>query len=203
MKNPYTGGDVKSLTKADIPDGVLMGNLLVFDRDLGREAREEAYYVRKGKPATVHSMIKRIWIYHSSLDHSIFFENDLPRDEQMTAVYCRQALDALESFQQKIGSSPVDFDDEYKRGDVNVRYVNPITKEQVKSSEKLSAGDYYYKKIGDEGYMLIGWGRERPVFFACTDDAASAEFYKQWPGLEDKEKISPIKPKKAPGQIEA
>jgi hypothetical protein len=183
MTNPYTGEDVISLTPEDFPDGDHAGNIYLTDRDEGHEAHIEAYYVRNGTPPMVHSMLKRIYLYTSSIDHAYFFENDLPRDEQMTAVYCRQAVDALESIQQKIGKSPDDFEDMYIRGDVNVHYVNPVTGELAVSSEELSAGDFSYKKIGDEGYMLIGWGRERPVFFATTDDAESDAFYAEWPEL--------------------
>jgi hypothetical protein len=183
MSNPYTGGPVVSLEPEDVPDGDLAGNILALARDEGRESRLEAYYVRQGPPPTVHSMVKRIYIYTSSIDHAYLFENDLPRDEQFTAVYCRQAIDALESFQQKIGESPADFEDMYQRGDVNVHYINPVTGELAVSSEELSAGDFMYRKVGDEGYTLIGWGREQPVFFASTDDAESEEFYRQWPEL--------------------
>jgi hypothetical protein len=183
MTNPYTGGEVKSLTREDIPDGNLAGNYYVSSADETREADIIAYYVRIANPPMVHSMIKRIYLYTSSVDHK-YFENDLPRDEQMTAVYCMQAVDAFESLQQKIGKSPENFDEMYEKGDVNVHYINPVTKALAVSSGTLSAGDFYYKKIGDEGYELIGWGRERPVFFACTDDDASAAFYAQWPQLK-------------------
>jgi len=183
MTNPYTGGEVVSLVPEDYPNGHLAGNILVADRDEGNETHAEAYYVRKDREPMVHSMIKRIYLYTSSVDHAYLFENELPRDEQFTAVYCMQAIDALESFQQKIGESPASFEDMYVRGDVNVHYYNPVTDELAVSSEELSAGDFYYRKIGDEGYELVGWGRERPVFFATTDEATETAFYGRWPGL--------------------
>jgi hypothetical protein len=185
MANPYTCSEVVSLERKDFPDGVLMGNIFVASRDEGHEVHEQAFFVRKNPVAVVRSMVKRIYLYTSSLDRSLFEQEGIQKDEQMTAVYCRQSLDALESFQQKIGSSPRDFEDMFRRGDVNVHYVNPITGNKARSRESLSAGDFYYRKIGDEGYMVIGWGRERPVFFACTDDAESKAFYERWPGLEE------------------
>ena len=186
MANPYTCGEVVSLERKDLPDGNLMGNIFVASRDGGREAHEQAYYVRKGPPAVVRSMVKRIYIYHSSIDRMLFDQKDIPRDEQMVAVYCRQAMDALEGFQQKCGGSPIDFEDMFRRGDVNVHYVNPVTGNKARSRDRLSAGDFYYRKIDDEGYLLVGWGRKRPVFIACTDDTVSKEFFKSWPGLEEK-----------------
>jgi hypothetical protein len=183
MANPYTGGDVLSLTREDYPDGDLAGNIFVHDRDEGRETHVEVWYFRYNDPGTLHSMVKRIWIYDSEPDREYLFGNDLPRDEQFTAVYCRQAIDALESFQQKVGESPESFDDMYQRGDVNVHYINPVTGELAVSSEELSAGDFMYRKVCDEGYTLIGWGRERPVFFATTDPEEELRFYAQYPEL--------------------
>ena len=183
MSNPYTGGEVRSLTRADFPDGDLAGNIFVADRDEGREAHIQAFYVRNTNPPTVRSMIKRVYLYQSEVDHRYMFENDLPRDEQMVVAYCLQAIDALESFRQKVGESPKDFEDMYVRGDVNVHYINPITGELVVSSQELSAGNYFYRKIGDEGYLLIGWGRTRPVFFATTDESEEEKFYQTWPEL--------------------
>jgi hypothetical protein len=183
MTNPYTGGEVLSLEPEDYPNGHLAGNMLIADRDEGKETHIEAYYVRKDREPMVHSMIKRIYLYTSSVDHAYLFENDLPRDEQFTAVYCMQAIDALESFQQKIGKSPDSFEDMYTRGDVNVHYINPVTGDLAVSTEDISAGDFFYGKIGDEGYELVGWGRDRPVFFATTDEATETAFYLKWPQL--------------------
>jgi hypothetical protein len=185
MVNPYSGAEVKSLGPDDYPDGDLAGNIYIKDRDESREAHEEIWYVRPNDQTILHSMVKRIYLYTSSLDHQLFFDNDLPRDEQFVAVYCRQAVDALESFQQKIGTSPDNFEDMYNRGDVNVHYINPITGELAVSSEELSVGNFFYKKEKDNGYTLIGWGRTRPVFFASTDEDASNAFYQIWPGLAD------------------
>jgi len=185
MANPYSGGEVVSLERKDFPDGVLMGNIFVASRDEGHEVHIQAYYVRKNPVPVVRSMVKRIYLYTSSIDRSLFEQEGIQKDEQMTAVYCRQSMDALESFQQKVGESPQDFEDMYTRGDVNVHYINPITGKKAVSSETLSPGDFNYRKIGAEGYIVIGWGRERPVFFACTDDAATQTFYENWPGLEE------------------
>ena len=185
MANPYTGSDVLSLVNEDFPDGDLVGNVLVTNnRNDGREAHLEAWFLRIDEEAVVQrSMVTRIALYQSELDHALFFENELPRDEQLTAIYCAQAVDAIESFQQKIGESPENFEDMYTRGDVNVHYINPITGELVESSEELSPGDYYYEKLGEEDFILIGWGRERPVFFGTTSTEAEEQFALDWPGL--------------------
>jgi len=190
MTNPYTGGEVESLTVEDYPDGDLIGNILVSNKlNNGREARVETWFLRpQGRHTLIsRSMVKRIALYESEIDHGYFFENDLPRDEQFTAIYCSQAMDALESFAQKKGRSPDDFEDMYDNGDVNVHYVNPVTGELAVSSEELSPGDFCYRKIGDDGYTMIGWGRERPVFFATTDADEEMNFYAQWPELVPKE----------------
>jgi len=185
MANPYTGGEVKSLGPSDYPDGDLAGNIWVSARDEGREAHIEAWYVRRDdrRGLVVRSMVKRIYIYQSEIDYDYFFGNDLPRDEQMVAVYCSQAIDAIDSFVQKKGGTPEDFDDMYENGDVNVHYINPVTGELVTSAPDLSAGNFYYEKIGEEGFELIGWGRERPVFYGCTDEEAASRFYMAWPEL--------------------
>jgi len=185
MTNPYTSGDVLSLVNEDFPDGDLVGNVLVTNnRNDGREAHLEAWFLRIDEDNVVErSMVKRIALYQSELDHALFFENELPRDEQLTAVYCAQAVDAIESFQQKMGESPENFDDMYARGDVNVHYINPITGELVESIEEMSPGDYYYEKLGEEDFILIGWGRERPVFFGTTSTEAEEQFALDWPGL--------------------
>ena len=190
MVNPYTQGEVLSLTDDDYPDGDLAGNVyLSSPRENGEEAHLEAWYLRRDDQEVIvqRSMVKRIFIYFSSVDYNYLFGNDLPCDEQFTAVYCRQVIDALESFEQRNGRSPDDFDDMYENGDVNVHYINPIMGEVVVSSEELSPGNYYYEKIGDDGFCFIGWGRERPVFFACTDEEAALEFYLEWPELIDED----------------
>lgn len=187
MVNPYTGGPVISLKPKDIPDGDIAGNFYVAPRDNGREAHVSSYFYRWVPKVHLRSMVKRIYLYQSSIDYALFFENDLPRDEQMTAVYCRQVIDALESFQQKKGYSPQDFVEMYEKGDVNVKYFNPVTNELAVNTCELSAGNYFYEKIGPEGFILIGWGRKQPVFFATTDDKAEADFYAKWPELKPKE----------------
>ncbi len=186
MANPYTDGDVLSLTSDDYPDGDLEGNILVSNRlNNGREVRIEAWFLRRNADGIIHirSMVKRISLYESEIDRLYFFDNDLPREEQFVAIYCRQAIDAFESFEQRNGRSAEDFGDMYENGDVNVRYINPITGEIAVSSGELSAGDFYYEKIGEDGFYFIGWGRERPVFFASTDEDATLEFYLEWPEL--------------------
>jgi hypothetical protein len=186
MTNPYTGGEVKNLTEADYPDGDTAGNLwLSSPQENGEETHLEAWFLRKEDDGTimVRSMVKRIFIYQSEVDYNYFFNNDLPRDEQFVAVYCSQAIDAFESFEQRQGRSAENFDDMYENGDVNVHYINPITGVLTVSSEGLSPGDFYYEKIGEDGYYFIGWGRERPVFFACTDEDRAVEFYLEWPEL--------------------
>lgn len=181
MTNPYYESGVVDLTEEDIPDGHLAGNIFMRVESGGYIVFIEAYYVRSnGEYPTVHSMIKQITLYQSEIDHAYLFEQDIPRDEQFTAVYCRQAVDAIESFLQRKGRSPDDFIDMYDHGDVNVRYFNPVTGEMAVSSEEMSAGDFYYKKVGDETYTLIGWGREEPVFFATTDESEEIWFYETY-----------------------
>ena len=190
MTNPYTGGEVVSLTESDYPDGDVVGNLwLSSPRENGEETHLEAWFLRRveREVITVRSMVKRIYIYHSEVDYNYLFGNELPRDEQFVAVYCRQAIDAFESFEQRNGRSADDFKDMYENGDVNVHYVNPITGELAVSSKELSAGDFYYEKIGVDGFYFVGWGRDRPVFFACTDEDRAMEFYLEWPELIDEE----------------
>ncbi|MCX6646002.1 MAG: hypothetical protein NTY09_06560 [bacterium] len=189
MTNPYTGGDVISLSEADFPDGDLEGNLFLSSpRENGEETHLEAWFLRnEDGTIMVRSMVKRIYIYHSEIDYNYFFNNDLPRDEQFVAVYCRQAIDAFDSFMQRNGRSAENFDDMYENGDVNVHYINPITGELAVPSEEISPGDFYYEKIDEDGFCFIGWGRERPVFFACTDEQKSAEFYLAWPELVEQE----------------
>jgi hypothetical protein len=70
---------------------------------------------------------------------------------------------------------------------VNVHYYNPVTGNLVASSEELSAGNYMYRKVGEKGYTLIGWGREEPVFFATTDDTEEMNFYAEWVDLTPEE----------------
>ena len=137
MTNPYMGGDVLSLEPEDYPDGDLAGNLLVSSGDDGYEVHLEAWYVRRDDSGElqVHSMVKRISLYQSEIDYEYFFDNDLPRDEQFVAVYCRQAIDAIDSFVQRNGRSPDSFDDMYWNGDVNVSYVNPVTGSQAVSAD--------------------------------------------------------------------
>jgi hypothetical protein len=190
MVNPYTGGEVKSLVPEDYPDGDLAGNVLVSNRrNAGREAHVEAWFLRREEDNTliIRSMVVRIALYESEVDWDYFFANELPRDEQFVAVYCTQATDAIDSFIQRNGSTPEDFVDMYDNGDVNVHYFNPITGELVVDSETLSAGNYHYEKIGEDGYVIIGWGREEPVFFATTDDDAEAAFYAEYPELMPEE----------------
>ncbi len=192
MTNPYTGGEVVSLTREDYPDGDLAGNVLVAEREQYEELHIEAWFIRPGDTANVRSMVKRISLYQSEVDREYFFGNELPRDEQMVTVYCRQAIDAIESFIQRNGRSPEHFDDMYANGDVNVHYINPISGELAVSSEELSEGDFLYRKMGEEGFTLIGWGREQPVFFATTEDSEETAFYDTYPELaEDPEDSEP------------
>lgn len=193
MTNPYTGGEVESLTLDDYPDGDLAGNILIVSHEEGRESNIEAWFVRRDpddRKLYIRSMVKGIWIYQSEIDYDYFFENDNPRDEQMVAVYCRQAIDAIESYIQKIGETPEDFDEMYEKGDVNVHYINPITDELAESVDDVSPGDFFYEKVGRDGFTLIGWGRDEPVFFATTDEETEVEFYHEWPDEEDSDEDS-------------
>jgi hypothetical protein len=189
MTNPYTNGEVVSLTMEDYPDGDVAGNILVRSQQDGNEAHVEAWYIRSDEPHVyyVRSMIQGIWLYQSEIDYDYFFNNDNPRDEQMVAVYCSQALDAIDSYVQKIGETPGDFLQMYENGDVNVLYINPITNELAESVDDVSPGDFFYEKIGEDGYVLIGWGREQPVFFSTTDQETEDEFYLEWPELNPDE----------------
>ena len=185
MTNPYTSGDVLSLTREDVPDGDLAGNVLMYSADEGREVHVETWMVRndEGYGLYTRSMIKRIYIFSNEITYNYIFENELSRDEQLTAVYCVQAMDAIESFAQRNGVSPVDFADMYENGDVNVHYINPFTGMLAISSETLSPGDYFYEKFGDEGYTIMGWGNAEPVFFATTEESEEVLFYEKYPSL--------------------
>ena len=183
MTNPYTGGEIFSLTLEDYPDGDLAGNIFVLDRKEGTEAHLEIWFIRPGDTSIVRSMVKVIYIYQSEPDRAYLFQEDLPRDEQFVAVYCRQSIDALESFEQRNGRTPEDFDDMYENGDVNVHYINPINNELAVSTGESSPGDFMYRKIGEEGFTIIGWGRERPVFFATTETSEEEWFYSLYPEL--------------------
>jgi hypothetical protein len=184
MTNPYTEGEVISLTKDDVPDGPLAGNILIYSADEGNEVHVETWPIRRDEDILyTRSMIKRIYIFQSSVEYEYIFENDFTREEQLTAVYCSQSISALESFQQRNGHSPEDFADLYDNGDVNVHYINPMTGELAVNSEELSPGDYFFRKVGDEGFTVIGWGVEEPVFFATTDDSEEEWFYGLWSGL--------------------
>ncbi len=197
MLNPYTSGEVKSLSPEDYPDGDLAGNILVTNNlNEGREVRIEAWFLRveDGDTVMIRSMVKRITLYQSEIDYNYFFDNDLPRDEQLVAIYCRQAIDAIESFMQRNPESPLDFFDMYENGDVNVQYYNPMTDICAVSRDDLSPGDFFYEKIGEDGYTLIGWGREAPVFFATTDEEVEKAFYARWgdelsDGAEEEEQV--------------
>jgi len=182
MTNPYTNGPVEALTQADIPDGNLIGNIGISTHDDGNAVWIEAWYLRRDEGGTMfsRSMEKRIFLFSSEVDYAYFFENDLTREEQVTAIYCRQAVDAIESFLQRNGRSPDNFIDMYDNGDVNTRYVNPMTDSLATSTEDLSPGDFLYRKIGEDGYTLIGWGYSEPVFFATTDDVEEMHFYVEW-----------------------
>ncbi len=182
MTNPYTGGPVVALYPSDIPDGALIGNFQISTHEEGSEVWVDAWYLRRDSQGDMfsRSMQKRIALYSSSVDYEYFFENDLTREEQFVAVYCRHAIDAIESFQQRNGRSPDHFIDMYDNGDVNTRYINPITDSLATSTEDLSPGDFLYRKIGEDGYTLIGWGLEEPVFFATTDEIEEMHFYVEW-----------------------
>lgn len=185
MTNPYTGGEVLALVRTDNPEGDILGNVGMSIHDDGREVRVETWFLRRDDTDTMYqrSMLKRMSVRVNTVDRGYFFENENPRDEQMVAVYCKQAIDAIESFIQRNGRTPEDFVDMYNNGDVNVHYINPVTGELMMPSDDLSAGDYTYRKIGEEGYTLIGWGREEPVFFATTDENEELAFYVEWPQL--------------------
>jgi len=188
MVNPYTGDDVMSLVEEDYPDGDLIGNVWVSSRDNGHEAHVEVWYLRPddGGAIYIRSMVKRMYLFESEPEYEYMFGNDLPREEQMVTVYCRQAVDALASFKQRNGRLPDDFTDMYENGDVNVHYINPLTGEPAAASEDISPGDFWYERLeGEEedGYTLIGWGSEFPVFFGTTDEAVEMAFYLEWPQL--------------------
>jgi len=182
MDNPYTDGGVISLIPEDFPDGDLAGNILVSNnRNNGRESHLEAWFLRIDDETIMQrSMVKRIALFESEVEYALFFENELPRDEQLVTIYCTQAIDAIESFQQRNPEAPENFIDMWDNGDVNVHYINPITSELAVSNEELSPGNFFYEKLGPEEFTLIGWGRERPVFFATTSDEVEEEFYATW-----------------------
>jgi hypothetical protein len=167
----------------------LIGNIQISTHAEGMEVWVDAWYLRRDSQDDMfsRSMQKRISLYTSSVDYEYFFENDLTREEQFTAVYCSQAIDAIESFMQRNGRSPDHFIDMYDNGDVNTRYVNPVTDSLATSTGDLSPGDFLYRKIGEDGYTLIGWGFEEPVFFATTDEIEEMHFYVEWAEMVEDE----------------
>jgi hypothetical protein len=123
-------------------------------------------------------MTKSIWPYTHEELHNWVFADDVTREEQLVRVYCLQFEDALESYVQRFGHLPDSYED-LAKGDYNVAYINPITGSVVKNSNVLSPGDFWYEKIDDELFSIVGWGYEEPVYY-MSNDRSREEF--EWEG---------------------
>jgi hypothetical protein len=175
-ENPYTGEPVMQTDKKN------PGDLSWELDDEDPLISTSAYYIDWNDNRMVRWMTKSIWIYTQEELKEWIFEDGAPREEQLVRVYCLQLEDALETYKQRFGTYPDTYED-LTAGDVNVTYINPITSELVKPSKELSQGDFWYKKIDDRHFAIVGWGYDEPVYFVSNDRTIN-EF--EWEGEEIK-----------------
>ena len=160
--NPYTGKPVKQTTTKEI------GDIAWEVMDNGDYIGTTTYYVPWNYPDDTRWMRKDIWPYTQQELKKWVFADDVTREEQLVRVYCLQFEDALESYEIRFGSMPDSYED-LAKGDVNVAYINPITGKIVKNSPDLSPGDFWYEKIDEKHFAIVGWGLTAPVYFMSND----------------------------------
>ena len=140
-------------------------------------AEFEAYFVNPNKPTMLRSLNTAAVKHTQEEMKKMVFGDDASRPEQLTRVYLLQLNDAIESFEQKIGRIPESLEEMAAIGDVNVFYINPFTKAPVKNTDKLSPGDYMYRRFkaddssGEYFYEVVGWGEKEPVYYFSTDES--------------------------------
>jgi hypothetical protein len=160
--NPYTGEPVQQThdkTPGDISWQIAEDDPYIVT---------SAFYTDLRDSTVTRWMTKTIWIYTHEELRKWVFGDDAPREEKLVRVYCLQFEDAIESFRQRFGRLP-ETHEELAEGDVNVAYINPITAEVVKNSEQLSPGDFWYRKLDDDHFAIVGWGNDEPVYFLSND----------------------------------
>ncbi|MCD6218376.1 hypothetical protein J7L05_11050 [bacterium] len=111
-----------------------------------------AYFINPNKPDKIRSLNSVVVIFTHEALHEMVFGDDASREEQLTRIYLLQLNDAIDSFEQRYGEIPESLEIMAEKGDVNVNYINPFTKKPVKNTDKLSPGDYMYRKFtkGDD-----------------------------------------------------
>lgn len=111
-----------------------------------------AYFINPNKPDRMRSLNTVIVIFTHEALHEMVFGDDASREEQLTRIYLIQLNDAIDSYEQRYGEIPESLEIMAEKGDVNVNYINPFTKKLVKNTDKLSPGDYMYRKFrkGDD-----------------------------------------------------
>ncbi len=171
--NPYTGNPVQQTDSRN--PGDISWEILPEDETF---VRTSAFYVDFKDPKIVHWMTKTIMQYTHEEMHNWVFDDELPREEIQVRIYCIQFEDALESFEMRFGRLPESFE-ELAKGDINVAYINPITGEAVKSTGELSPGDFWYQRLDDDRYAIVGWGYKEPIYF-MSNDRSYEEF--EWEG---------------------
>lgn len=175
-ENPYTGEPVHQT------DNQHPGDVSWELDDEDPIITTSAYFIDWNDTTMVRWMTKSIWIYTHEELHKWVFEDGALREEQLVRVYCLQLEDALETYKQRFGKYPGTYE-ELAKGDVNVAYINPMTSERVVNSNDISPGDFWYRKIDDNHYAIVGWGFKEPVYF-FSNDRTMSEF--NWEGEEIK-----------------
>ena len=143
LKNPYSDKDVYlgAINDKPYPAGLYYSK---FDELSGEFA---AFFINPNKPSKLRSLKSRVTIFTHEALKEMVFGDDASREEQLTKIYLIQLNDAIDSFEQRYGRLPKSLDEMSEIGDVNVSYINPFTKKPVKNTDKLSAGDYMYRKF--------------------------------------------------------
>lgn len=210
MDNPYSNDPVHlgKIGEKPVPGG------LYYQKDNDTTAQFSCHFVDPNAPEKMRWLQKSIVMFtHKELKKAVFGDK-ASRNEKLTRVYLLQMGDALDSFEQRYGRFPATWDEMSKIGDVNVKYLNPMTGKVVVQTDKFSPGDFLYRtytkqvtrkvpyakpdgsrgytdQIEDERYYeLVGWGETEPVYY-YSDDPEKENF--EWTGETGKAKIKSVR----------
>jgi hypothetical protein len=210
MGNPYSKDPVHLGTIGETP----IPGALYYKKESKTAAQFVCHFIDPNAPDRTRWLQRRIVMFtHQELKKAVFGDN-ASRNEKLTRVYLLQMGDALDSFEQRYGKFPASWAEMSKIGDVNVKYLNPMTGKLVKQTDKFSPGDFLYrtyakgetrkvpykKPDGTRGYTeqlceeyyyeLVGWGEKEPVYY-YSNDPDKENF--EWVGETGKAKVKSVR----------
>lgn len=176
LLSPYTGEPVRfpggESLQAQVREGEAQAGDIWFRPDVeGGEIAIAGLFLDPNNTQSTRWMRRDIVRFFNPAVHQYLFANpaDFCREDKLVRIAMEQMLTAIEEHEIRFGRFPDSFE-ELARGDTKVDYWNPYAPDRfMRPSETHSPGDFLYRSLGPEDYLLVGWGAAGPVWFVSEN----------------------------------